>query len=500
VLAIAGAALAAGYALLLGSLDGLPFQDVPNHLARAVISADLLFDGGRRFGEYFSFRPMVSPYIAHDLPLAWLVHVLGPYAAGRAWMVIALASLPAAVAVFLRAYRCSPHAILLGCLLSLYLGTDFTFVIGFTAYRLALALTLATLAAWHVFLASGSRRALAAYAAGVGAGYLMHLSATFFTALGVAVLTVLAVRRRPGALVVPTAVLRRAAAGLAPLLTVVAWEVSKAGVAPDGGTEWTKPLAKATGTFLPFHRYDLPTEAVLFGLFATTIALLARRRDPASTRRALAPAALSVVCFALYAALPFSRSYVAYIDLRALPFAWLFVALAAVRAGDRARPSWAATLVALVLVAVNLGVLARHLLPQDEVMREYRQVAAEMPEGVNFVPIATRPQDGTTNPYLHAGNFATIEREARSPYLFSGGVTPHFRSRFLITAPSEFWYQQGWSPGDGPRLAEAYRYLLVMKPFDAARVPARTRVLAGNRTAAILEVERPAAALGEDLR
>ncbi len=402
--------------------------------------------------------------------------------------------------MFLRAYRCSGHAILLASVLSLYLGTDFTFIIGFTSYRLAVALTLVTLAAWHVFLESGSRRAFAAFAAGVGVGFLTHLSATFFTAIGVAVLTVLAMKRRDGAIIVPTAVLRRGAAGLAPLLAVVAWQVSTAGVAPAGGTEWAKPLVKVTGVFLPFHRYDRATEAVLVALFAATVVLLVRRRDAASTRRALVPATLAAVCFALYAALPFSRSYVAYIDLRALPFAWLFVAIAAVFSAERARPSWAATLVALGLVAANLGVLARHLLRHDAVMREYRQVAAQMPVGVTFAPVATRLRDGTTNPYLHAGNFATIEREARSPYLFSGGVTPYFRSRYLITGPSEFWYQQGWEPEAGARLADAYRYLLVMKPFDDARVPAETRVLAENGTAEILEVERPATAGREELR
>jgi O-antigen/teichoic acid export membrane protein len=490
VLAAGGAAVAAGYVVLLATLHGLPYQDLPNHLARATISADLLFDAGRRFGDAFSVRPGLAPYVLHDLAFAWLVHALGPYAAGCALMILSFLATPVAVAVLLRAWRCSRSEVILGCVVSLYLSSDFTFVTGFTSYRLGFATALLALAAWSTFLESGSRRAYLGYAVAVAVGYLTHLSATFFTAFCVAATAVLAVRRAPGALVVPVTLLRRALAGVLPLVATVAWHVSRDGVAPAGPTEWPTLVRKATGAFLPFHRYDLASEGVLFAAFVGVLALVVLHREPGRLRRAVTPAVLAGTCFALYAVLPFSRGYLAYLDLRALPFAWLFVAIAAIRAGDRARPRWGAALLALALAAANLGQLAHHLLRHDAVMRGYREIAAQVPAGATFAPVATRPRDGTTNPYLHAGSFATIERGARSPYLFIGGVTSHFQARRIVTAPTEFWYQQEWwDRTAGARLVEAFPLLLVMKPFDPARLPAATGVLAENEVATLLEVQ-----------
>jgi O-antigen/teichoic acid export membrane protein len=490
VLAVGGAALAAGYVVLLLGLDGLPYQDVPNHVARAVITSDLLFDGGRRFGDRFTFQPMLAPYILHDLGLAALVRVLGPYLAGRAWMVLSLLSLPAAVAVFLRSRGYARHTVVLACVLCLYLGTDFTFVTGFTSYRLALAVTVLSLAAWQGYLESGSRRALVGWIGGLLGGYLLHLSAPFFAGFAAVALAGLAARRRGRELALPTAVLPRAALGLAPLLLLAAWQLRTAGVAPPGDTRFQPPFEKLTGAFLPFHRYDLPTEAGLFLLLAAALALAARGWRTAG-REAIAPALVALLFFALYAALPYGQAYISYIDLRALPFAWLFVVIAALGVADRARPSWAVAALSLALVAANQAVLSGHLLRHDAVMRDYRRIAAQLPENATFVPVVTRPRDGTTNPYLHAGNFATIERGARSPYLFSAGVTSYFRPHQYISAPSEFWYQKGIRPNDGTALACAYRYLLVLTPMDWRRLPVPTRLLAGNATAELREVTRP---------
>ena len=66
-----------------GSLAGLPFQDVPNHVARAVVIGDLLFDGGRRFGAHFTFDWQLVPYILGDLLLLPFARWLPPDVAGR---------------------------------------------------------------------------------------------------------------------------------------------------------------------------------------------------------------------------------------------------------------------------------------------------------------------------------------------------------------------------------------------------------------------------------
>ena len=48
---IALAVLAACYAGFFMQLTSLPFQDFPNHLARAVVMADLIFHHGAQFGH-----------------------------------------------------------------------------------------------------------------------------------------------------------------------------------------------------------------------------------------------------------------------------------------------------------------------------------------------------------------------------------------------------------------------------------------------------------------
>ena len=151
---------------------------------------------------------------------------------------------------------------------------------------------------------------------------------------------------------------------------------------------------------------------------------------------------------------------------------------------------WPAAAVAIALAAANLYVLRAHLGPHNEALREYRDVAARVPAGEAVMPVATRPRDGDTRPFLHAGMFATIEAGARIPYMFAGGVTPYFTVRRRLDAPPISWYERGDPVPDGPAIAETYRFLLVTKPFDRSRIPVSFEVLAQNEAAALLRVVR----------
>jgi AmmeMemoRadiSam system protein B len=480
-LALALAALGAGHAALLWGLEGLPYQDVPNHLARAVISADLLFDGGRRFGAAFSLHPGFTPYVLPDLLFAALVEALGPYAGARAFTILLALSMPAAVAVSLRALRLSTYAVLLGAILALYLGTDWSFVMGFQAFRLSVALTLLALAAWQVFLRSGSARSLAAYAICLALGYLTHLSALHFVGIGAPVIAALALRAR-------TTTLPRALAGAVPLLVLGAVHVATSGVAPPGATAWETPAEKLRGLFSPFRRSRLGVDAPLVALLAATVAALARAgRRAWRTEAARGAAALAAVFLALYLAMPVGRGGIWYIDVRALPFVAVFAVAAALAAADAAgRPSAAAAALAIALGAANLGVLWARLAPADAESRAYRAIAARVPEGAAVLPVDTRPRTSSFDPLLHAGLFATVERGARTPYLWTSGVTPHFLRRGPpLPAPWESWYVRGEPVSDPAAIARAYDFLLVTRPYDAARLPARTRLVEENATAAL---------------
>src|SRR5579872_6095729 len=75
---VAAAAICSAYLIWLFVLDPIPFQDLPNHIARGVVMADLLFQHGVRFGTQFSLHLQPIPYVLHDLLLAGLIQILGP--------------------------------------------------------------------------------------------------------------------------------------------------------------------------------------------------------------------------------------------------------------------------------------------------------------------------------------------------------------------------------------------------------------------------------------
>jgi hypothetical protein len=481
-LGAAFAVLAAGYALLLGSLDAVPYQDAPNHLARAVISADLLFHGGARFGAAYALRLEPGPYLLGDLALAALVEGLGPYAAGRVFAVLVAASLPAAVAVALRAAGASRPTVLLGATISLYLATDWFFLMGFQAFRLAIAFVLLALAAFGRYLETGSPRAFAAYAACLTAGWLTHLSTLLFVGAGAALLGACALRagRAP---------LARVARGALPLLALGAWQLATAGVAPEGATIRDSWGEKARRLASPFRRFDRGTDAALLLLLAAAgLLLLGGVRAAWRRERVRAPAALALLFLALYAAMPLAHGYAWYIDCRALPLAVLFALFAALASADGAPGRrGAAAALAVLLAASNLAVLAARLVPMNAELRAYRAIAARLTPGATVLPVATRPK-GAVDFFLHAGLFATIEVGARTPYLFAGGVTRHFTARDVPPAPPEAWYRRGLGELDPGAIACTYRYLLVTKPYEPGRLGVPTAVVAENGTAALLEV------------
>src|SRR4051812_9311372 len=77
-LATAAAALIVlAYVVYFATLWPPPLQDFPNHLARASVIADALFDGGARFGSSFGVQLLPIPYLLHDLVFATLIHVFG---------------------------------------------------------------------------------------------------------------------------------------------------------------------------------------------------------------------------------------------------------------------------------------------------------------------------------------------------------------------------------------------------------------------------------------
>ena len=185
VLYATGGLLAVAYAVFLAQLKGLPFQDFPNDLARAHILDDLLFNGGARFGTEFAAQLTAIPYVLHDLLLTILVHLLGTAAGGAAFTIIIFLSLPVALLVYMRATGISPRVQLPIFLLSLLLATDWFFLVGFFAFRLAVAMVIASLAFVEVLRRRWSARVYVGYLAMVVAGFSVHLAAPVFLLVAV---------------------------------------------------------------------------------------------------------------------------------------------------------------------------------------------------------------------------------------------------------------------------------------------------------------------------
>lgn len=170
------------YAAYFAQLSSFPFQDYPNHLARASILADLIFHGGQRFGAAYAFHFTIAPYALHDAVLTALVAALGVDGGGAVFMIMVLLSLPCALIFYMRANQLAPRAELFVLLISLYLATDWFFLMGFMAFRFALAFIVASMALADLLRARWRRPLFAWYVATLVAGYLTHLTSLVFFA------------------------------------------------------------------------------------------------------------------------------------------------------------------------------------------------------------------------------------------------------------------------------------------------------------------------------
>jgi hypothetical protein len=492
--ALAGlAALAAGYLVLFAALSGLPYQDIPNHLARAIVIGDLVFDGGRRFGEQFVFTWAAVPYVLGDLLLLPLVRILPADVAGRAWVILEWLSLPLGVLALARAWRWPKSSTVLALAFSLYLATDVFFTMGFANFRMGLGLMLAALAGWEEGLATGRARAWAAYAACAAGAYLMHLAALAFLVAAVGVVSALRLLERRERFV------RLAAAGL-PIVLLLAWHVlAREPADPSPALQpsaWGKLIRLGSSQM----RWRDAPDTLLFLGFALPVAAAALlvARGPRSDR-ARELAALSGAFLGLYFVMPEAKGALWAIDNRALSLAWLFLALLAAEAAPRR--GWTAPLAAgaFAIAGANLVLLAARLVPDDRYMRDYRALLVAVPRGAVVLPVLTQPKRGYTNTVAHASSFATIDRDAVVPYTFSGDVgmpMHYFRFRHRPPAPPQFWYQAGYAPPGGARALDRFPYLLVDLPADWTRIPVDGRVVARNRAVALLETRTALASAG----
>jgi hypothetical protein len=521
---VIAAVLCAAYAACFGRLTSLPMQDYPNHVARAVVMADLLFHQGSSFGQYFQVHLAAMPYVLPDLVLMGLVEVFGLSVGTALFTSLVLLSLPCALYFYAGVKNFSARARLFVFMLGLYLSTDWFFLSGFMAFRLALALTIVSLAIAETLRRRWSVRVFAAHILVLVLGYLTHLTAPVFVAIALSVSAL--VRFWFG-----TATVRSESYLLAPLVMVFVWHFGVAAEShasgasvgftwapPGGGRAVVRKIRDLSFEFTDFNwRLARPT-LILFAACLCLPAGLGFNKSAFRNPAAVEAVVLAAAFLAVYFVLPFNYGgeEMMYLDVRALPmipllllFAWVpSLSLASVQ---KTAASALALALATVLALGNLAYLTVSLNHADVWINNYRALEAWIPRHSYVLPVHTE----TKQPHLlHVGSHVVLDRGAVAPYLFNGDdghPQQYFRYRDKPYAPHPQWYRRHLHGGAAPsgstdfsvdwnRVACTYDFLLVTNPFDAHMIGVRTITVAANASGTLLAVDEQACLVPEKNR
>jgi hypothetical protein len=483
------AVVLSAYLLLWWSMPGLPFLDLPNHVARAAVMSDLLFGEGGQFADEFSLRLTAVPYVLGDLGLAALVWIAGASAAGRLWVILSFACLPLAVLAFMKLQGFRRSTIVVALLMTTYLATDWFFMSGFMSFRLAVAFTVLCIG----FLCSMLDRAqstplVAGYVCSLAAGYFTHLSALVFVTAAAGALTLIYMARL-------RVNLRTVALVLAPLAFL--WLLYLTGTVASEAVSFRGDIVdKVTRTITAFVRFDGAIEGTLLVAFVLTCAAMCGGLiRQFKNERVIVYAVVAAAFFATYLALPKIQGTVFEIDSRALPLMWTFImfaALAAWEANHTARYS-GFVIAAFVLAAANLSLLTMKLRPRDQTLQEIRAIAGEAPAGSRVLPVNTIKLSDRTQPFGHAGAWATIDRGALTPYIFGGDAgdpMSYFSYKNRPQAPWAFECTLGDCVIDWNQMGRTYDFVLVAGRLESAMIKIPTTVVARNASAALLRIDR----------
>jgi hypothetical protein len=349
---------------------------------------------------------------------------------------------------------------------------------------------LVAFAAFERFMALQRKSTYALFLAAVAIGYLLHLSALIM--LGVAVGASLAfdlfrrdIRWRPAILIcIPLALLFG--------LHVLGMFGDSASSAATNWGSLTQKIMRLGSGVLRFEAItDMGLMAVLFGPLLWIA--VRERTSPERRLTAIRLVLLSAVFVIVYIALPVETGGVYDVDNRALPYATTFLVIAFLVAYDGiVSAGRLAAFTAMTACALNLGILAANMVPENAFLTDYRKLTRQIPDGASTFPVATRPAVGRYQSTAHAGAFATLEAAGLTPYLFAADLNPpmsYFSYREPRPyAPSTFWYYRGDDKVDWPRIAMSYDFILVTKPVDIAHIATRAKIVAENDSGVLLRI------------
>ena len=507
---IVAAVICAAYLVCIVPLTSFPMQDYANHVARAQIMADIFFHHGADFGHFFEVHLAPVPYVLPDLLLMGAVEAFGPNVGAGLFTTLVILSLPCALLFYAHVVNLSARARPFVLLVGVCLATDWFFLVGFLAFRLAVALIVVNLAQAEILRRRWSMPVFIAYIVVLLVGFLTHLSAPVFVAAAVGVSALVRLWFR-------TTTLRREIALGAPIALLFAWYFAALARPHEAINAWEYDTAKPTlrqlaglkihGLPAEFWTFDWHLATPILLLLAACLLVPVRRElnGPALRRPAVVEQLVLAAAFlGVYLVLPTDYVNSSYVDIRALPMITLMLLFACLRlstgesAGRNLGNLWVLGL-ATLLAVTNLVYVTRPLASNNAWINRYRAVAASIPKGSYVLPVHTE----TRQPHLlHVASHIVLDRGAIIPYLFSlesGAPMTYFNYKQPRYAPDHQWYRAqrsattaadnavNWS-----RIACDYDFLMVTMPYDPLRIAVPTVTVAANEAATLLAIDKRA--------
>jgi len=474
------------YLIMLWSWNGLPFLDLPNHLTRATILRDLWFNHGETYHRWFTFRVKLVPYILGDVFLVLLASLFEIHIAGKILVIFSFLSFPTAVFIYLRVNRYSRYATSIAMLYALYLSTDWFFLAGFEHYRISIGLVLLIISLWGMFVDRKSKFTLIAYSGILFVAYFFHLSSLILSTAAIVFLSSyrLYFRKVSNKEVFLSSI---------PIISLFVFYFMAGGGISATDFFWGPLNEKVLRLGSSLIRFGPLSEMpiIISFLGCCLFLLIVGGRRKVSNSCVIEPLGLSGIFFFLYIVMPVGWQGIYDVDNRALPLFFTFLLFAGLARVEEDEKSKVPVLLAIAAATLNLATLWAHLQPHNQSIMNYERVIQHVPIGSRVLPVATRPDDGRVQVYLHVGCWATVDRQALTPYIFSersGSPMSYFRYRVRMNAPSLFWYIRSNDKIQWDKIREQFDYIVITYPFDAKRIALKTVMLERNDDAALLRI------------
>jgi hypothetical protein len=479
------------------SLSSDPFTDAPNHLARAAIMKSLWLDPHSPFEKMFSARHFFMPYMLPDLGVILVIRVLGFDLACPVWSTLTMWVLVLSVWFYARQLLAASWAMGAAMICSWYFATNYLFILGFFSFQWGIATALVALGALEAWRHNDGKVWIALYAAACFLCYGAHLACFAILAAIVGVVGLVRVFVKEQSRM-------RLAWELLPFAVLTLYHLLLVPRHPEslGGKLTHNTVKDKFGHFVEalFVRQNYVVDRSILVLFwgIVVVALWFGLRRTSEFGRHRDLAIICGLATVIYFVLPFGLGGIFYVDERALPFFFIPLLMLSLCLFEESEPGSRHVAVLMiacsVLAVANLGSLALFLPRQNHEVALYREALQTIPARKTVLTIHTRKRDGNTYPLRHAGSFYAADRDGYVPYFFSqenaSGPAGYFTDLAPIYRPPQSWYTNKAEP-DWGRVARAYDFVVVTKPWSARRIDRRGMELYyENDVATVFRVRR----------